>query len=997
MVIVKIESVSDGAASFHPRLRESDTMETNMTSERRDVPTKRLTLLGLVIFLSLVPLLGVAFAGQEQSATIIGQVKDESGGVLPGVTVTATSPALQVAELVNVTDANGEYRLAPLPIGTYQLVYSLQGFQTIKREDLRLTVGFVAKVDVELKVGSIDETITVVGAAPVVDVTSASSSTRFTKETLELIPSSRNGVIGLMNQAPGVRSNFDVGGNTTTTGPSVRAFGQPGEWWAMLDGVVTTALTAGGGNANYWDYLSIEEAEVQTVANDAEMPTRGVLLNTIVKSGSNNFHGGLSYAKMDDSLQSKNIDDALRAQGITTGNRLKDRWDVSGELGGKFLPDKLWYYVASRYRYSNDPLLNAFKPDGSVAESTDWAYYQTGKLSYQLSSHNRLVGFYQYLNKRAQGGGVTEFVPWEKRGDTTTWTHTGKVEWQTTIGNSVVTSVQYGNWGFWPGRFANNAPGKVSTQDIVTLYQSGPGLTAGTRPFTNRHDTKGSVSVYRPDLLLGNHAFKAGFEYIANSTGRPFPNGDPNQQPYNYHLIYRNGVPFQIRIFNHPNFPKQLERYSSVFAKDTWVIARRLTLDLGLRYAHDNGFVPGGCRDAANPPGDVPFPAACFEKTQLPIWNGVAPRLHAAYVLTSDNKTVVKGGWGKFDHIRTLEPELSNVDPLVDNSALYRWNAPIGTTLYAPGQVNLDPNGPDFVSKSTVPFIPNPDEQQPMTSEYSLSLEREVLPNFALRATGIYSRNWNIYRQLNPLRPPSAYNIAVTNPDPGPDGRVGTADDPGRTITYYQYPAALAGTKFEQGQYINDPNADQTFKSFEVAAYRRLSDRWQMAASYSATKKRVPFRNGLTETLGGSIVLAGPVNPNAEINQSEVGWEKTAKASGAYMFPADILASANFEYRSGLSWARQVLFTNPGTIPSITLNAEPMGTRQMPSTSILDLRVQKAFALRSGQRVLARINLYNALNVNAVTGLIMRSGATFLRPTAIVPPRVMELSASYEF
>lgn len=161
--------------------------------------------------------LGVAFLvsveparAQEIDANLVGRVVDD-GGVLPGVTVTATSPALQVPQVTTVTNTSGDYRLSPLPIGTYEVTYELPGFSTARRDGIRLTVGFTARVDVQLRVGGVQETITVSGAAPVVDVTATSSTNTFTREALELIPTSRSDVISLLAQTPGVRGNVDIG------------------------------------------------------------------------------------------------------------------------------------------------------------------------------------------------------------------------------------------------------------------------------------------------------------------------------------------------------------------------------------------------------------------------------------------------------------------------------------------------------------------------------------------------------------------------------------------------------------------------------------------------------------------------------------------------------------------------------------------------------------------------------------------------------------------
>src|SRR2546428_8271359 len=193
----------------------------------------RRVLLALGLMFYLVPV-----ASQAQEASIIGQVTDDTGAVLPGVTVTATSPALQVPQVIAVSNERGEYRLTPLPLGTYAVEYVLAGFQTLQRPDLRLTAGFTAKVDVVMKVSALSETITVSGASPVVDTMSTTSTTQLTRETLEVIPTGRNSIVALMLQAPGARPQLDW---TFTTGnPFFKVFGELGEQWVALEGVVTS-------------------------------------------------------------------------------------------------------------------------------------------------------------------------------------------------------------------------------------------------------------------------------------------------------------------------------------------------------------------------------------------------------------------------------------------------------------------------------------------------------------------------------------------------------------------------------------------------------------------------------------------------------------------------------------------------------------------------------------------------------------------------------------
>ncbi len=384
----------------------------------------------------------------QQNAGIIGQVKDESGAVLPGVTVTATSPALQVPSVTAVTDATGEYRITPLPIGTYTVEYLLTGFQTVKREGIRLTVGFTARLDTQMNVGSLQESITVSGASPVVDTTSTSATTQFTRETIELIPTSRNGIVSLLAQAPGVRTLRDVGGSSLNQVPTYRVFGQAGEAYSTLEGVQTSSLQASSGQANYWDYTAIEEAAVKTIGNSAEVPSRGVNLNAIVKSGGNDFHSSTTYNKTPLSTQADNIDDALRAQGIAAGGSIANRYSISADLGGRIIRDKLWFYTAWRRQVDDQSPLATYMPDGvTPAIAKELAWFNTNKVSYQMSPSNKFIGFYAY-NHKYDTSNLSQFIPWEHRGGLMTPSRTFKGEWQKLYGSKLVTSFQYGFWTY---------------------------------------------------------------------------------------------------------------------------------------------------------------------------------------------------------------------------------------------------------------------------------------------------------------------------------------------------------------------------------------------------------------------------------------------------------------------------------------------------------------------------------------------------------------------
>src|SRR6202158_1621227 len=340
----------------------------------------------LVLMICLGPVAGPAFAGQaQQEASIIGQVTDTSGAILPGVTVTATSPALQIPQLTNVTNERGEYRLPPLPIGTYAVEYTLTGFQTVRRESIPLTAGFIARVDVMLKVGALAETITVSGAAPVVDVTSTNSPNTLTRDMMELIPTSRAGLQSVLVQAPGTRTNLDLGSGLTAN-PIFRVFGRNYEAWIEVEGFPTTSpKSVLQSTAQYVDYESFEQTTVSTLANNAESPNAGMNMNIILKSGGNDFHGQGTYTYTNHHFSASNLDANLAQQGIRSGNPIQTRWDADAALGGPIISNKLWFFFSLRGYQEDTQTLRVFQDDGSPAIDPATQLHSTERESYEIS------------------------------------------------------------------------------------------------------------------------------------------------------------------------------------------------------------------------------------------------------------------------------------------------------------------------------------------------------------------------------------------------------------------------------------------------------------------------------------------------------------------------------------------------------------------------------------------------------------------------------------
>jgi len=677
-----------------------------------------------------VVLSAVSAFAQGTAASIIGRVTDQTGAVLPGVTVTATSPALQVPQITGVTNQVGEYRLTPLPIGVYAITFDIPGFQTVRRPDIRLTVGFTARIDAVLSIAAVGETVTVSGQAPIVDVTQTSSSTQLTNEILQLSPTPRNNVMSILTLAPGVRTFLEVGGGVQMLeNPNPRAHGVGGSIWYTLDGIAARTTN----QSVSWDYQTMEEVRIQTLGVDAEQPTRGVQITAVVKSGGNEFHGSGHWSGTNKRLEGKNVDDALRAIGITHGDRLDTQSDLSGDLGGRIVRDRLWFYSAARRRRAAYDVLNTFKPDGSPGQLINYQRIFTNKVSWQASQANRFI----FLNMWEHGPeekGLNEFVAYEAREFKNNGRTNSKVEWEGVRGSALIANLQFAHTRNDSGSpFLNNPP-IVGRSDLETERITGDNVIAGEISYNRTYHTRGSVSWYKPDWGLGNHEFKTGVDY--NVDTNEFPG--LQRKPHNYHLQYADGVPDRVAFFNAPVRPHRVAENIGVYVKDSWVVGRRLTLNLGARYSHESVFVPEQCRDAASFPSDIMFPAQCFDKVQLPIQNLVVPRLHGAYDLSGDGKTVLKGGWGRFGFRREVALA-ARYDPNAITYGIFHWRDLNGNNDWDPGETDRNPNGRDFIETAAnefgaLPprFVPNPDEKQVIFDEFTVSLERELMANFSV-------------------------------------------------------------------------------------------------------------------------------------------------------------------------------------------------------------------------------------------------------------------------
>src|SRR5688500_9543304 len=331
-------------------------------------------LVGLVCVAWVVLAPSLAWA---QGASITGVVRDASGAVLPGVTVEAASPALIEKVRAVVTDGSGQYRIVDLRPGTYTVTFTLPGFSTVKREGVVLEGDATFQVNVDLRVGALEETITVTGEAPVVDVQNVRTQSVISDETLAAIPSTRN-YESLHILIPGVSvaaGSQDVGGTSTSSLVFFSSHGgQVRDSQVLVGGLSITDTQQNGGRSMYVPSTgSSSEVTVTTSGGLGEAVTAGTVVNMVPKDGGNTFSGNLFATGATGAFQGDNFTDELAAQGLRSTGKLKDVYDYEGTVGGPFRRDKLWFLFNARYHGFDNEVPGMFY-NINAGNPNSWSY-----------------------------------------------------------------------------------------------------------------------------------------------------------------------------------------------------------------------------------------------------------------------------------------------------------------------------------------------------------------------------------------------------------------------------------------------------------------------------------------------------------------------------------------------------------------------------------------------------------------------------------------------
>ena len=899
-----------------------------------------------------------------QSA-IAGVVRDGSGGVLPGVTIEAASAVLIEGTRSAVTDSAGSYRIENLRPGDYVVTFALTGFRTVKREGITLPASFTATVNAELSVGQLEESITVTGESPLVDVRGSVSQSVMNRERLDTIPTGKDPFAVGQLIAGVTTSTPDVGGTQVMQQPTLQVHGSSNnDNVFMVDGVQIQHIGFGGNQTGfYFNDGLMEEISYQTSSLPAEAPVGGVQINMIPRDGGNEFHGGVFATGGNGSMQADNLTPDLVDLGFKVQNRVQSVYDVNLTLGGPIRRDRLWFFGTFRRWSANNYLGNTFASSGEQAVDDQHLTDATIRFTYQ-ANHNNKFSFHYDRSIKWRGHRPNNWLsasindPISDVVQTTQLNYIGEIKWSSPISNRLLAEaavftlpVNY-TLGFEPDAL----PDAFATFDQIRSVISGvsPRMdTDSARMFTY----SGNLS-----YVTGSHTLKVGAQVRTGWSQELFSiRGDILQ-------ITNNGMPSSVRLVNTPSGHKESGVNSGIYVQDSWRLGR-FTLNPGVRYERFVMSIP-----AQSAPAGTWVPARDFAAQDgIVNWNTISPRIGVSWDVFGDGRTAIKGGASRYDRLEGV----TLIQPLNLRNIAFQ------ACPWVDGNNDLVAQTSEIVmarcTGSLQPTLGNVDPglKRPHQWEYTAMIQRQLGGNTSV-SLGYYGRRFtDLYTTVNAAVPSSSYTpVTVTNPLTNAPITVYNQDPATRTLS--------------RNVLTTMPNLLQTYNGVEVQVNTRL--------------RNAMVFGGLTVGRDYGDQDSGDLNnPNNLINNNgAVGFDSTYQIRGgfSYRLPADVQFSGSIREATGLPQTRIFVVTT-SIVPGLTqvtqnVQAAPRGDFRYPWQNLVDLRFAKSF--RTGTtRFEPTVDVFNIFNNNAVTSANTTIGSSLGRPSAIVMGRLLRLGGRITF
>ena len=984
--------------------------------------TKFGRLAGFFVCLLLLP------AVAQAQASIAGVVRDASGAVLPGVTVEAASPALIERVRVVVTDGRGQYRVENLRPGLYAVTFTLPGFAIVRREGIELTGNFTAAVNVALRVGGLEETITVTGEAPVVDVQNVTRQNVLDHDVIDAIPTGRS-LAGLTMLVPGAGGLEAGGGNfrTDTMTTSIHG-GQQTDQRTMQNGVPISVAFGGGSPFGQLSNVgAYEEVTLDTAAASAEIATGGLRINLIPRDGGNAFSGTVFSSFINESMQGDNITQELKDKGLATPDAIKRIVDFNPAFGGPIARDRVWFYTTARVKLTdvypagaffnknaNNPNLWTFEPDTARGRPAKEVTGLDGQLRFT----------WQATPKHKLGGQWNEADNCLCPNDTSaTITPDGSVkrdfskmrnlfaDWTAPMTNRVLLEASLVN----RFEYVTRSQTEESNPAMISVVeQSLDNLRYRSTAPAQRATTYGTLFYrFSASYITGSHAFKVGVNggHMSDAT-----ENFAVTAPWEYR--FNNGVPNQITLFATPYNLTWNGDEVGVYAQDKWTLDR-LTLSYGVRYDHyrnsfkDQALLPG----VLVPDRNVVFPDSTGVR-----WHDLTPKSGLAYDVFGNGRTAIKVSLNKYlqgmgngnggaattpAEVRLFGFQQAPVSRIINNTTR-SWNDANGDFTPDCDLVIQAANGEcgAMASSSFGTLRPGKEwDTDTLTGwgkrgyhwEFTAGVQRELVPRVSMDVS--YFRRW--------------YGNFVVE-----DNRaVSPADFDAFSITAPSDPRLPGGGGYQvSGLYDLKPQA-----------FGRRADTYITFADKFG--KQISHWNGVDVLLnarpGSEILLQGGVstgrtstddcevvealdNPSPLHCHVDTKFLTQIKFLGAYTIPRiDVQLSAGLQNVPGPEILANYNAPNSAVQPSL---GRPLagGSRNTPVALMepgqtygdrateLDMRIAKI--LRYGRtRTNVMLEFYNIFNSSTVLTQSNTFGAAWQRPQSALPARFVKFGVQFDF
>ncbi|MBN1224237.1 MAG: TonB-dependent receptor [Candidatus Aminicenantes bacterium] len=903
-----------------------------------------------------------------------GQVTDENGVPLPGAAVSISSPALILPEMAVVTSENGQFKFFSLPSGKYTVKFELDMFKTIIREGIVISANHTTTLYVEMQQGSLEETLTVIGQAPIVDLQKTQTGTNFTKELLDDLPLQRD-LSSVFNAAPGMFARTSHGSDARSNN-------------FVVDGVkMQDPVTGDPYQTVPWN--AIDEVEIETSNQKAEYgAVKGALVQVITKAGGNDFSGSLNFYFRNKDLQSDNTK-GTDLEGSFVG--FDWQYLPGFSMGGPIKKDKVWFFTSFDVDKSQSYIqgfpapetLGGSKPESEPTKKDTYAPF--GKLTWQINPQNKLVasGYFRQYNWDHRNASRWTSVDANAKEDSAVWL--GTAQWTRFFSDNLFLNLKSSWYSLHQYILARN--------DLAPYIELTDGILRGGMGsdwwYTRRRFQANGDMTYFVDGWLGSHEFKGGisFEYARDTVE------DKYYQDSHFEGIFPTGfkavdiqlwegVPQWAWVGTEYKQKNDLIQLGAFF-QDTWAPTKHLTINLGIRYDHAQGSYPPqrslGTSEWVNE-----------ERITAMTFNMVSPRLGLSYDPIGDGRTVLRANVGRY------------YAPLL--MIYYYFNNPNQRTSF---WARLNPDW--TVAYTTPPWTPglnavDEDISSPYADEINIGVEREIIEDFSVAATFIAKWEKNIMDDVDAAHVDIEKFKETGEMDWSGYHQVqGTDPFTGQPITYYEMNTDFGDFNY---LYMNIPGSARKYTGVELKLTKRMSHNWGMQASYVWGRGKGILNTSRDQSTGFSGYYD---NPNVMINAYgllDYQREHLVKIQGSYQAPLGINIGIYYQFGSGVPYTRELRSYEAGLGAlyqgGVTIFTEERGSQRLPDQHLLDIRIEKAFNIGKGQLAL-QLDGYNVFNNNQATSIGSTTNFDWFQDQrgqevySIMGPRYVQLGVVYRF